>query len=68
MVYDCKDCILPVLEGESCDQIHCYLLEGSCILWDCYSVEQGFPLVCDDFILLANGTSFNIFCDPSVHS
>ena len=68
MVYDCEDCVFPIIEGKSHDQVHCYLLEGLCILQDCNSVEWGFSLMCNDFVLLAGRTSFNVVYNPGIHT
>ena len=67
MVYDSKDGVFPVPKGESHDQVHGYLLERSSILRDHDSIEWGFLLVGDDFILLTDGTSFDIVGNPTVH-
>ena len=67
MVYNGENGIFPVSKGESRDQIHSYLLERSSVLRDCDSIEWGFLLVSDDFVLLANGASFDIVSDPVVH-
>jgi len=68
MVYNSKDGVFPISEGKSCDQVHCYLLKWSSILRDCDSIEWGFLSVCNDLVLLATSTSFDIFCDPVVYS
>src|SRR6266850_877530 len=67
MVYDSEDGIFAISEGKARDQVHSYLFKGSSIWGDCDSVEWGFLPMGNDFILLANGTSFDIVSDPVVH-
>src|SRR6266850_7457365 len=67
MIHDSEDSVLPVSKGESHDQIHCYLLEGSSICRDRDSIKWGFLSMGNDLILLTNGTAFDIISDPFVH-
>src|SRR6266850_2704582 len=67
MVYNGKDGVFSVSEGESCDQVHGYLFKGSSIRRDCDSVEWGFLSMSDNLVLLTNGASFNIISNPLIH-
>src|SRR6266850_1455577 len=67
MIHDSEDSVLPVSKGESHDQIHGYLLEGSSICRDRDSIKWGFLSMGDDFILLTDGTALDVISNPVVH-
>lgn len=52
---------------ESCNQVHCYLLKGKGVFVGDYVVEWCTLFVCEDFVLLACSTSFNIIHDLLIH-
>src|SRR6266850_1713776 len=67
MIYNGENGVFSISEGKSRDQVHGYLLEGLGIRRDCNSVEWGFLSVSDNFILLTDGTSFDVISDPIIH-
>jgi len=68
MVYDGEDCIMPILLGESYNEIHCNLLEGEGSFFSGDLIKGNFSLVSEDFVLLTVGTSFDIIGYPLVHA
>ena len=67
LVDNSENSIFVSLLGKSCDEIHGNVLEGFGSR-DCRDSEKlDFGLVYKDFILLTDGTSFNVVCDPLGH-
>jgi len=50
------------------DQVHCDLLEGESVLFRGDPIKGDFLFVGKDLILLTGGASFDVVCDPTVHS
>jgi hypothetical protein len=68
MINNSEDCIFTMSQRKSCDKIHCNVPKGLCILFG-FNVEWGsLSSVCEDLVLLAGCTSFDVFCDPLLGS
>src|SRR6266850_4473269 len=67
MIYNGQDDVFSISEGKSRDQVHGYLLEGSGVRRDRNSIEWGFLLVSDNFVLLTDSASFDVISDPIIH-
>src|SRR6266850_5152707 len=67
MIYNSEDGIFSISEGESCDQVHGYLLKGSSIRRGCNPVEWSFLSMSDNFVLLTDSTAFDVISDPIIH-
>src|SRR6267142_3651018 len=67
MIYNSKDGVFSISEGESRDQVHGYLLEGSSVRRDCNPVEWSFLPMSDDLILLTDSTAFDVISNPIIH-
>jgi hypothetical protein len=53
---------------ELCDEVHCYFFERICLrVWG-DAVYRGVYLVCQVFVLLTGGTSFDVVFDPLIHA
>ncbi len=59
---------MSVLLRESCDKVHCDLLERESAFFGGDAVERCFLFVGQDFVLLTDCTPFYIVCDPLSHS
>ena len=68
MIYDGKDGIMSMLWRKPRNEVHCNLLKWECILFSRDAVEGYFPLMYDNFILLAVGASFYVVGYPLVLS
>src|SRR6266850_1848351 len=64
MVDDGEDGVLSISWWKSCDKIHSNMLKRSCTCFCAYAIKGSFLLMCEDLVLLADCTSFDIFCDP----
>ena len=60
MVYDGEDCIMPILLGESYNEIHCNLLEGEGSFFRCDLIEGYFWSMSKDLVLLTDCASLGV--------
>ena len=63
-----EDGVVSVAIGELCDEVHGYDLERLGCRRDVNFVWWGNGLVCERFVLLTFGASFDIVFDPFGHS
>src|ERR1700730_11777343 len=68
VIYDREDCVVSVALGDSCYQIHGYLLEWASVVGDADSVEGYFWAMCIYLVLLAGSAPFNVSRNPGVHT
>jgi hypothetical protein len=67
VVYNRKDGVLAFVCRQSSDEVHCDSLEGECSFFSCDLVEGDFGAMCEDLVLLAYHTAFDIICYPGIH-
>ena|SRR5260221_12676626 len=68
MINDSEDGILSPYMWESCDEIHCDLLEGKGVFWGSDIVKGDSRPMSKVLILLAYCTTSNVIGDPGLHS
>ena len=64
MIYDGENGVVSIAFGESRDEVHRYVGERFGVNGGRDMEEQGFDVVCQVFVLLTGGASFDIFRDP----
>ncbi len=68
MVNNSEDCIMASNQGQTSDEVHTNLLKGKCLRFRGDVVKRGLPWMSQGFVLLTDGASFDIICDPFFHS
>ena len=68
MVDDSEYGIMASNGWQTRDKVHTDLLKGECLRFSSDTVKWGFSRMGDSLVLLADGASFNVICDPLFHS
>ena len=68
MIHNSKDGIFSMVLGQSCDQVHCYLLKGEHIFLGCNLIQRDFSFISNVFVLLAYCTSFDVVSYSLAHA
>jgi hypothetical protein len=68
MIDDGEDCVVLPAWGQSSDEIHSDMFERLRILLGANPVRRNSNAMRKDFVLLAGGASFDVFCYPVLRS